>query len=283
MTLDELKLHATPVQFLRAGPKQGPRVAVFDIETFPALSYHFRMFKVNILTEQMVEDISMMSFAVKWLGQPDAFYADMSGAGRHMRHDRKLLKLLHTILSDVDMVVAHNGQRFDLPQISARMAERYFSPLPPIRVIDTLLLNKGVFGFSSQSLKHVSPKFTTDSKSDHALFPGFKLWRECLADNPAAWAECRTYNLTDVTSLEEVYMRVRGWYKGAPNMGPYVKAAEGEVVCRVCGSTNMRNTKKKRRTQVGTYERYVCIDCGAWGRGRYLLGPKEDRAHITVQ
>lgn len=255
---------------------------MFDIETFPALSYHFRMFKVNISTEQMVEDISMMSFAVKWLGQRDAFYADMKGAGSYMRQDRKLLKPLHRLLSDIDMVVAHNGQRFDLPQICARMAERHFSPLPPIRVIDTLLLNKGVFGFSSQSLKHISPKFTTDSKSDHALFPGFKLWRSCLEDNPAAWDECKAYNLTDVTSLEEVYMRLRGWYKGAPNMGPYIKADEGELVCRVCGSKDMRDTKKKRHTQIGTYHRYQCNDCGAWSRGRYLLGPKEDRAHIIV-
>lgn len=282
MKSSDLTLHDSVASFLRAAPKRGPRIPVFDIETFPMLSYHWRMWKQNISTLQVVEDISMMSFAAKWLGQPDAFYTSMRGAGKRMRDDIRLLRPLHRLLSNVDMVVAHNGHRFDLPVIRARMAERQLSPLPPIKVIDTYQLNKQAFGFSSQSLAHISPKFTDDGKTEHKQFPGFHLWLACMQDDPEAWDECETYNLTDCTSLEEVYMKCRGWYQGAPNVGPYFKdIAEGEHVCDTCGSTNVR-VKGTRKTQVGIYKRYRCLDCGHWSRGRLLVANRAQRAHILM-
>jgi hypothetical protein len=50
---------------------------------------------------------------------------------------------------------------------------------------------------------------TTHKKKRHAKFPGFELWRECLAGNHEAWDEMREYNIDDVLSLEELYLVMR--------------------------------------------------------------------------
>lgn len=282
MKVEELEIHSSVASFLRQAPKRGPKIATTDIETFPMLSYHWRMWKQNISTIMNVEDVTLMSYAFKWLDQPDAFYADNRGASRRdggMRNDQKLLTGLHKILSETDMIVAQNGKRFDLPQIKGRMAIQRMEPLAPVKVIDTMVHNKNEFAFSSNSLAHLSPKFSDQPKIEHKLFPGFHLWAECLADNKEAWDECRLYNLTDVTSTEDMYMSLRGWYQGHHNVGPYVPN-EGKPVCSVCASdTNARGTRK---TQVGIYVRYQCTKCGHWDRGRVLVANRDERSHITM-
>ena len=282
--MTQLTLHESVRDFIRTAPGMtGPRVLVADIETFPMLSYHWRMWKQNISDAQVVEDVSLMSFAAKWLNQPDAFYIDQRGMGKRMRNHRKTLAAVHKVLSNADMVVAHNGQRFDIPMLQGFMVEEGMPPLPPIKVVDTLLLNRKQFAFSSQRLGFVSPKFmpSDDAKSKHNEFPGFSMWLECLADNPAAWDANKEYNLTDVTALEALYLKLRGWYQGGPNFGPYSAAAEGDHVCPNCGSTGV-DRKGYRHTQVGIYQRYRCNDCGAWSRGRVLTATRAERSHILM-
>lgn len=258
----------------------GPRVLVADIETFPIVAYVWSLWKQNIGLEQIAQDWSMMSFAAKWLGQPELFYMD-NRSRDDARDDSLQLVALHAILRNTDMVIAHNGARFDLPKIKARMAMMGYDPLPPVKVIDTLLLNRKTFMFTSQRLGFVSDRFANVPKDDHAAYPGFKLWLGCMANEKAAWAECEKYNITDVTSLEETYLALRGWYEGAPNFGPYTTAEEGERVCPNCGGKHVIH-RGTRKTQVGTYPRYKCVDCGAWSRGRFMLVSREERQHILM-
>lgn len=288
MKLTDLNRLPTAKAFAACAPVDGPRIAVVDIETFPMLSYHWRMWKQNISTIMNVQDVTLMSFAIKWFGRPETYYLDNRGATRRkggMRNDMNLLRALHTVLMSCDMIIAQNGKRFDLPQIKGRMAINGMQPLPPIKVIDTLLHNKNEFAFSANSLAHLSPKFTTEAKTEHANFPGFHLWLECMEDNPEAWDECETYNITDITSLEEMYTKLRGWYQGHHNYGPYV-FPNGEPgmdvhVCPNCGSEAVRK-RGARKTQVGIYTRYQCGGCGAWSRSRLQSVSSKERSHILV-
>ena len=92
-------------------------------------------------------------------------------------------------------------------------------PPRPFKVIDTLLMAKQQFRFTSNRLEWMtgdSANLTEISKSKHAKFPGFALWAECLKGNVEAWDEMREYNVPDVTSMEELYLRLRPWYVGHP-------------------------------------------------------------------
>lgn len=275
-----LKLVDLDTMIVAADKQKGPRVLLADIETFPIEAYVWSLWKQNVGLDQIKQDWTMMSFAGKWLGQPEVFYEDVGGQG-DVRDDTDLVCQVHDLLSHVDILIAHNGQRFDLPKIKARMALLGLPPLPPIKVLDTLLLNRKAFGFTSQKLAYVSDRFAETAKDEHKNFPGFKLWRECLADDPKAWAECKKYNIVDVTSMEETYMALRGWYEGAPNFGPYLHPADGKPVCPNCGSSHLQS-RGTRATQVGIYPRYQCIECGGWARGRFLAVSREDRKHILI-
>lgn len=276
-------------RFLKVSERiTGPRVLVTDIETFPILAFVWSLWKQNISIPQIVEDWALMSFAAKWLGHPEVFYRDNRNEA-HPKDDLLTMGALHRILSVTDEVLAHNGQKFDLPKIKARMVLQDLPPLPPVGMIDTLLNNRKTFGFASQKLEYVAGATNPgEEKDDHNEFPGWKLWLECMKGNLRAWKSCEKYNIQDVLSLEAHYLKVRGWYEPgafAINHGPYMigLVEDGDKVCRTCGSTHVIH-KGYRRTKVGIYPRYQCQadGCGAWSRGRYISAGKTERQHILA-
>lgn len=261
----------------------GPRVLVADIETFPCIFYAWGPGKQNLGIEALHTDWSMMSFCGKWLGIDGVFYAD-NRYRAWPRDDFEQLLCVHVILSETDMVLAHNGKKFDMRKIRARLALNGFPPLAPIKVIDSYQLNDKAFGFTSQKLAYVSEHFGDQGKSEHVKFPGLHLWKQCEAGNMEAWEECREYNTRDVLETEAMYLKLRGWYHHGPNFGPYVTPSEqGKVVCHRCGSENViKKGTRPARTQLGIYQRYKCNDCGAWPRGRVMIATREERAHILT-
>jgi hypothetical protein len=68
-------------------------------------------------------------------------------------------------------------------------------------------------------------------------FNGFELWRECLAGNNEAWEEMMTYNIQDVHTLEEVYLKLRPWIKEHPNVA--IQQEADVPLCSKCGSQNI--------------------------------------------
>lgn len=279
---DHMTFHDTPTSFLRAAPKTGPKILVGDIETFPALSYHFNFWNNNVNDDFIREDTSLMSTAFKWLEQDDAFYVSQRGKGKNIRDDKQQLLKVRRILHEADFIVAHNGKKFDMRKLRGYMALRGLPPFEPVKVIDTYQLNKQAFGFDKQSLKWTSSRLSNTPKLDHAAFPGSKLWVGCLEDDPAAWLENFEYNFTDVISLEQKYLRLRGWYERHPNLGPYFNNPKEAHCCPNCGSFDVKVSKRNRMTDLGIYHQYVCNHCGKYSRGRYLAATKEQRAHILV-
>lgn len=109
----------------------------------------------------------------------------------------------------------------------------------------------------------------------HAKFPGYKLWDECLKGNEEAWQEMREYNIQDIVSLEELYLKMRPWMSSHPIVN-LANTPKGEHHCPKCGSTHVHK-RGFATTNAGVYQRYVCNDCGGWSRGRYALNNKKDR------
>jgi transposase-like protein len=233
--------------------KSGPKIITLDIETAPIESYHWGLFDQNIGLDQIKVDWSIMAFCVKPLGDDNIVYADTSGRGkRRVRDDSGLLRQLWQILDDADIVVAQNGARFDVPKINARLISSGYGPYSPIRVIDTLAVSRKYFKFTSNKLAWTS-KLTDQPKDEHRQFPGFELWKECLKDNPEAWAEMKKYNIADVVATEALYLKQRPWIKGHPDIGAYaietdqLDIQQGES-CPKCGSTNtFRNGSRRSK------------------------------------
>jgi hypothetical protein len=251
----------------------GPRILTLDIETSPIQSHHWRLWKENIGLNQIMVEWTVLSFCAKWLGEKDVTYEDVSGQD-DVRDDSELLAKLWILLDEADFVVAQNGKRFDLKKIRARMVMHGMPPFSPVVVIDTMLIAKDVFGFTSNKLEWMSTHLSKVKKRKHKKFPGFDLWTECLKGNPAAWTEMRLYNIDDVRSTEQVYLALRPWSIGHPNVAAFWP--DEEMRCPKCGGDHLTH-RGYQYTQTGQYRRYVCNDCGGWSRSRYTLNSLSKR------
>lgn len=254
----------------------GPRIVTLDIETAPIQSHHWRLWKENIGLSQIMAEWSVLSFCAKWLDARIPIYEDVSGQD-DVRDDSNLLGKLWTVLDEADFVVAQNGKRFDLKKIRARMVMHGMPPFSPVTVIDTMLIAKDVFGFTSNRLEWLSTHLSKVKKLKHGKFPGFDLWTECLKGNPAAWAEMKKYNIVDVRATEEVYLSLRPWAEGHPNVAAFWP--DEEMRCPKCGSKHLTQ-RGFQYTQTGQYHRYSCNKCGGWSRSRYTLNSTNKRKSL---
>jgi DNA polymerase III, epsilon subunit and related 3''-5'' exonucleases len=254
----------------------GPRTLVVDIETAPILARVWRTFKENVGLNQIEHDWYILSYSAKWLGEKKVFYQDQSKAA-DIEDDRALLTGLYGFLDEADIVVAHNGRRFDVPKINARLITLGFKPPSPYKVHDTLDIAKKNFKFTSNRLEFLTSTLCTEKKMLHGKFPGFELWKQCMQGNQAAWREMKKYNIQDVKSLEELYLKLRAWDPRGPVAGVYDDL--DIPACSKCGSHHVHR-RGTYRTQVGEYQRYQCLDCGGWSRGGSLINSRAKRATI---
>lgn len=261
---------------------KNPRILLLDIETAPIQARVWGLWKQNVGLEMIENDWFILSFCAKWLDDPRVIYHDQRRKSvRTIENDILLLKKLWKLLDEADMVVAQNGKRFDLPKIKARMVLSGMLPFSPVRVIDTLLIARKEFAFTSNKLAYLSAVLSPDlTKRNHAKFPGYLLWKECLLGNPEAWEEMELYNRDDVRSMEVVYKKMRAWDTMAPSVATYDES-DVSLRCPVCGSHNIHR-RGTYRTGVGVYPRYRCMeaDCGKWTRGAVLMNSKEHRQSL---
>jgi hypothetical protein len=263
--------------------KTGARILICDIETAPNIAYVWRFFKENISAKQVLENCSIMCYSAKWLGEKEIFYESAQKQG-----EKKMLKKLNVLLDEADMVVGHNSSRFDMPKIRGRSLLHGLPVASPYKDVDTCSIARKEFGFDSNSLEYLAKVFGLTPKSPHRKFPGFELWSECLKGNDEAWAEMEAYNIQDIGTTEELYLKVRPFARQHPNVAVY--AANDEIACPKCGSVDSKGHKhgnEKRGyqyTNVGQYARYKCKnpECGGWHRGRFSEYPKDKRKNLTV-
>lgn len=276
-------------EFMAAIPKTGPKILHIDIETSLMKVWTFGLHNQYLTIGDIIEDWNILSFCAKWHGTGPAIYQSLRNQ-RNPVNDFGLCKSLHKILSEADIVVAHNGKRFDMKKIRARMMHNRMPPLHDIRIIDTMLEIRRVFGLTSNKLAYITEHFGADGmrKNHHGKFPGKALWIACQTGVQAAWDEMEKYNIPDVLSMEAAYADTRGWYQGAQSLAVFQPEHDG-MTCPNCGGTHNKR-KGHRHTQVGIYQRYQCttVDpltgnvCGAWFRGREQQLSKKARKHLGV-
>lgn len=236
-------------------------VLILDIESSPNLAYVWQKWKVNIGDNQFLEKSYLMSYAAKWLGEDLIYYEE----NRH-NNDAGLVKGIFDLLDQADVVVAHNGDKFDLPTIMGRGVVHGFKPPSPYHTVDTLKIARKKFRFLSNSLEALCNELGLPKKGKHKEFPGFSLWWECLRQNDAAWAEMKEYNIQDILSLEALYLRFLPYTSNHPNVG----RMEGEEVCQCpsCGSEHIQ----KRGTYITktglAYQRFQCQECFSWSKAK---------------
>ena len=256
--------------------KSMPKILIFDIETTPMEVYVWKLWKNVISPDMVIKDRSMLSWSAKWLFDDHIMGQRVAAQEARDRTDLSILSDLWHLLNDADIVVAHNGNSFDVKISNARFAVAGLFPPMPYKVIDTLTHSKRVFGFPSYKLDCLNSYFNLDLKMDHE---GMDLWKACVNGSEKALDTMLKYNKRDVTILEELYLKIRPWMKGHVNVGLYIDT--DETLCTNCGNDDL-TWGGYYFTPAGKYKAFRCDKCGAIGRSRISDLDKETRARLLL-
>ena len=268
-------------KFLRGednGEARLPKVLLFDIETSPLQAFVFQksVWKTNIGADQVISEWFMLTWSAKWLFDDTIMSERLTGKEARAEDDSRLVKSLWSLLNEADIVIAHNGDHFDVPNMNTRFIVHNLPPTSPYQTIDTMLVARKQFGFTHNSLNGLGKLFGFEPKME----TDFELWKKCVAGNDDALAYMEKYNKGDVELLEDIYLKLRPWIKSHPNLGLYVES-DG-AICPNCGSEELNWTKKYYFTQTGKYATFRCSNCGAFGRSRTTVLSKEIRKGLVV-
>ena len=198
---------------------------------------------------------------------------DYQGYKNGSEDDSKLVKELWGLLDRADIVVAQNGDKFDIKKINARFAYYRLPPPSPYRTVDTLKVARKYFAFSSNKLDHLGQFLQLGRKMEHE---GFPLWRRCMLGDKKAWKKMKAYNRQDVLLLEKVYYRFLPWISNHPNMAMY---NEGKV-CPKCSSDKGFKRGGFYTNKTTQYQVWRCKNCG--GQARTTLNLRENKPLVGI-
>jgi DNA polymerase elongation subunit (family B) len=262
-------------RIVRKGTIKTPRILVFDIETAPIKAWVWRLWKQDISTGAIISDFFMIGWAAKWLSEDGIMSQCLTSKEILVEDDRRIVETLWHLLSQADIVIAHNGERFDIPRVRSRFLVHGLPPTTHYTQIDTLKVAKKEFGFSSNKLDYLAQMLGIEGK----MPTGLDLWIRCMGGDEIALKQMELYNRNDVIVLEAVYMRLRPYIKSHPNLNLYNE--DMEASCPSCGGKHLV-PGGYYYTQTGKYQAYACKDCGAISRKRKTILPKEKELLISI-
>lgn len=244
-----------------------PRIVFFDLETLPNLhealkvwpqlsAYPGLTLKATITSvicagykiygEKKVHCINAWDNKTRWR--------------KDVNDDSYVVKELYKILKSADVVVTHNGKRFDWKFLQTRLVAHGLKPLGKIHHVDTKQLAKQhLFAFNNR-LGTIGQLLANDKKLENG---GWELWVDVYYRKKSAMTLMERYCKQDVALLEKCFVALRPFINNLPPQN--VLSNTVEKICPVCGSHKLvsngwRTTKTKR------YRRYQCQDCGTWSR-----------------
>lgn len=258
---------------------KAPKVLLVDIETAPIISYTWGIWEQNVGLNQIKKDWHLLSWSAKWLGDPASkiMYMDQRKA-KNVEDDTGILMGIWKLLDQCDIVITQNGKAFDVKKLNARFILKGMGPPSSFKHIDTKILAKRHFAFTSNSLEYLSGALCKKFKKlKHPTFSGFEMWKECLKGNLKAWKEMEKYNKYDVLALEELYTTLAPW----DNSVKFDLYNDAPVSVCNCGANSWKCNGFKY-TASGKYQRYKCNDCGTEARSRTNLFTKAKRQSMKA-
>lgn len=257
--------------------KSGPKILLFDLESTPSIAAVFGRFKTNVGLNAVIREGGwLLSAAWKILGEDKVHSVALTPEEAITGNDARIVATLYEQFEQVDMVVAHNGNSFDIPLFRTRLIMNGLPMHKTVKQIDTLQIAKKL-KFNSNKLDGLAQQIGLSRKLENS---GMPLWLDCMQGKQEALDTMQEYNEQDVHLLEEVYMVLRGFNTKAPNASHY--HGDDKVRCQVCGSDDVQFTGNSVFTAASEFKETQCGCCGARARTRYNLMTTEKRKSLLT-
>lgn len=227
------------------------KILIYDIETSHMIAAVFDLYgDQGIPHSNILQDWTIYSAAWKWLGDKTIHSRSTADST-----ELEVLTDLVTAIDSADIVVAHNGDKFDMRKLRTRALMLGIKPFRIPASVDTLKVARRHFKFSSNRLDYLA--LTLGYEGKLANEPG--LWLKALKGDKKALAAMEKYNKQDVKILEDVYLRLRPYIDNHPNVGI---AGRRDLACPHCASTHVVKDGFYL-TRAGKRQRLHCQGCGA--------------------
>jgi len=196
-----------------------PKILLFDIETSLMEVFVWGLYKQRIPHTNIIKDDDgnekswfVISWAAKWLYDEHILSDIVTPSEARGRDDKRILQSIWKLLDEADIVIAHNGDRFDLRKLNARFLDNELNPPSPFKSIDTLKVARRHFAFQSFKQDYLTKHFFLEKK----LETNFQLWVDCMKGDQKRLNEMAEYNRHDVMGLEQVYLKIRPYINNHP-------------------------------------------------------------------
>ena len=249
-----------------------PKILLVDIETAHMLFRGWDTGDQYVRPDQIVHDWFTLCWSAKWLFGDIVMGDVVTPREALKRDDKRIIYKIHPLLDMADIVIAHNGDKFDLRKLNWRFMKYGLRPNNKYHSIDTLKKSRQVIDPPSHGLDSIGKELGFGHK-DHMVEQD---WLDCEAGDPKALKKMSTYCNRDVYLLEDWYLYLRPWMKTHPNLAPYVDMyrdlAPDETTCPRCLNTlhDAVFGRKWRSLAAGKlYKSGSCSHCGTQLRINY--------------
>lgn len=261
------------------------KIAILDIERQSAIVEGVWALKQNgyLRTAQVLVPVRTVCLAWKWLDEPEVHFAAEWEDGKgglvqpkpykntglledyHEGHTR-MMQQARDLLHQADYVIGWNSKPFDVPNMKSHILEHGINPPAPHIDVDLIKVSRSQFGFMSHRLNDVADLLGIGTKAN-----SYGLWDKIRwstgSELHSARAKMEEYNKQDVLLTEKVFHKFLPWIPGLNlyGMGDYDITSTAEQRCRRCNSPNI-TWEGTRRGATWWYRRFVCKDCGGYGK-----------------
>jgi predicted RNA-binding Zn-ribbon protein involved in translation (DUF1610 family) len=262
----------------RNGFKSDAKILIFDIETSPLPAWVWSCWKQNVhpTSGQLQGQVMMLSWSAKWLYENKVYNDYMRPNEITESDDLRVVNSLYHMLDEADIIVAHNGKKFDVKVFNTRCLVHGITPTSQFHVIDTYLHAKKRFRLESNKLDYLAQVLGFGNK----LKTSFSLWERCMKGDEEAMSYMVKYCDEDVRLLEGVYLKMRPWITPHPNVNLIVGETE-ELACPSCGSNEVSDNGFYR-TYTQIYQAHKCDSCGSTFRSRKSIKMNKEGLTVTT-
>lgn len=236
-----------------------PRILFFDTERAPPLAWVWESKKPQFISYPQYVQHGFFT-SIQWQfyceSKPSAFSVTdhKSSFRKDPTCDKRVVKKAAELLNECDILVAHNGKRFDWGHILGKMI---YHDIPPVRkpyIIDTLTEARKA-NFPSNALGNLADYLEIAKKEKNQADIG-KMVFGSISQRIEEINKQTAYGLKDIQPMIELYERIRPYMDSHPNLGAYT----GLLTCS-CGSTDIQSRGERHLTGNRVKAMYRCRAC----------------------
>ncbi len=211
------------------------KILIYDLETSPNVGWFWRAgYKQNIQPNQILKERAIICVSYKWLGEDQVYNLSWD----KNQDDKFLIEQFVEVLNEADLIVAHNGDNFDIKWFKTRALFHRIPTLPNYKQFDTLKVAKSKLYLNSNRLDYISKFLGFEGKIQTTP----DLWnRIVMLNDRNAMVEMLDYCDEDVRQLEKVYNELK--YLDNPRIHAGVLNGKIKQTSPITGNTNIKEVK----------------------------------------